>query len=109
MPFLGLFTKRILLSGARQHRPHIMIDTIIAEKEAQRNNSFQTFMSIASIVVALLFGLPAVYDTFSITRKSLSFFSQDIPCLTVENTSLFAWIFVMAMLCVYMCRKYKKK
>ena len=84
-------------------------DTIIAEKEAQRNNSFQTFMSIASIVVALLFGLPAVYDTFSITRKSLSFFSQDIPCLTVENTSLFAWIFIMAMLCAYMCRKYKKK
>ncbi len=85
------------------------LDRIIADKESQRSNSFQTFMSVAGFVVALLFGLPAIYETLSIIREICCFIEKDIPYLTAANTSFLMWVMLMVLLIAYMWRKYRKK
>lgn len=85
------------------------LDRIIADKESQRSNSFQTFMSVAGFVVALLFGLPAIYETLSILREICCFIGKDIPYLTVANASFLIWVMLIVFLIAYMLRKYRRK
>lgn len=85
------------------------MDRIIADTESRKNDSFQIFISIASFIIALLFGLPTIYDTFSFVRELSSFINCDIPFLTVKNASLIAWIMLMLILGVFCWSKCRKK
>lgn len=85
------------------------LDRIIADKESKRNNSFQTFMSVAGFIVALLFGLPAIYETLSIIRQFCFFIEKDIPYITATNLSFAVWVLLIVLIIAYMRKKYRKK
>lgn len=85
------------------------LDRIIADAESKKNNSFQVFISIASFIIALLFGLPSIYETFSVIRELCFFIDYDIRLLTVKNASFVAWFLLMLMLSAFCWKKYKTK
>ena len=85
------------------------LDKIITDERTKRDNSFQTFISIASFIVASLFGLPAIYETLSIIRDLCCFIEKDIPYLTTKNLSFIVWLLLITLIFVSMRKKYRKK
>lgn len=85
------------------------LDKIITDERTKRDNSFQTFISIASFIVALLFVLPAIYETLSIIRDLCCFIEKDIPYLTTKNLSFIVWLLLITLIFVSMRKKYRKK
>ena len=74
------------------------LDRIITDNESHRNNSFQSFVSIVSVIMALVFGLPAIHETLSIVRKWFCFCSEDIPFLSINNISVVLWLLLIALI-----------
>lgn len=87
------------------------LDCIIADDERQRYDKLQSFLSFGGLVMALVFGLPAIYETIKIIRGFCTFLPNDIPVLTITNTSVGVWIFLIVVLFVRICcsRKIHKK
>ena len=80
------------------------LDCIIADDERQRYDKLQSFLSIGGLVMALVFGLPAIYETIKIIRGFCTFLPNDIPVLTITNTSVGVWIILIVVLLVRICR-----
>ena len=76
------------------------VDCILAEEEAKKQASLQNVIGFGGLIMAALFGLPAIYETFSILRQVCTFISIDIPAFTIENFSVFVWL---ALLCIFIC------
>lgn len=85
------------------------INEIIRDEEDQRNSKFQNFLSISGVVLALVFGLPAIHDTLSIIRPLVFFIKGDIPYVSVANASFFIWSVLTFFLAQYIFKKQKKK
>lgn len=83
------------------------LDCIIADDERQRYDKLQSFLSIGGLVMALVFGLPAIYETIRIIRGFCTFLPNDIPVLTITNTSVGVWIVLIVVLLVRICRSRK--
>lgn len=49
------------------------IDRILADEESQRYEKLNNFISIVGLIMASVFGLPAIYDTFKILRGLCTF------------------------------------
>lgn len=74
------------------------IDRILIDEEAQRYGELQNFLAIGGLVMALVFGLPAIRETVSIIRILCSFIKNNIPVLTVNNVSVAIWVSLIAIL-----------
>lgn len=83
------------------------IDRILTDEESQRHEKLNNFISIVGLIVALVFGLPAIYDTFKILRGLCAFITYNIPLLTIENTSFGVWIILIIVLTVNIFRSRK--
>lgn len=75
------------------------IDCILADEEAKRQETLQNVIGFGGLVMAALFGLPAIYETISIIRNVCDFITVDIPVLTIKNVSFWVWIIVLGILC----------
>ena len=85
------------------------INEIIRDEENQRDSNFQNFLSISGVVLALVFGLPAIQDTLSIIRPLVFFIKGDIPYVSIANASFFIWSVSTFFLVHYILKKQKKK
>lgn len=83
------------------------IDRILADEESQRYEKLNNFISIVGLIMALVFGLPAIYDTFKILRNLCTFITCNIPILTIENTSVGVWVLLIIVLTVKILRSRK--
>lgn len=70
------------------------MDAIITENRATKNLKFQNFLSIGGVLLTIIFGLPAIYETATILKKCL-FPRIDIPIITIENTSIVIWVLLV--------------
>ena len=43
-------------------------------------------------MLALIFGLPAIYESLEIIRNALGFILVDVPIITLENLSVVLWM-----------------
>lgn len=87
------------------------LDCIISDDERQRYDRLQSFLSLGGLIMASVFGLPAIYETITIIREFFAFIQYDIPVLTIGNTSVGIWFLAMIVLVfrVYHPRRIKKK
>ncbi len=74
------------------------IDCIIADEEAKKQEALQNVIGFGGLLIAALFGLPAIYETNSIIRRMCTFIRWDIPFLTIENFSIFVWVITLCVL-----------
>lgn len=74
------------------------IDCILADEEAKRQESLQNIIGFGGLVMAALFGLPAIYETISIIRQICIFITIDIPVFTIENFSVLVWLVVLLII-----------
>ena len=70
------------------------MDAIITENRATKNLKFQNFLSIGGVLLTIIFGLPAIYETATILKKCL-FPRIDIPIITIENSSIVIWVLLV--------------
>lgn len=68
------------------------MDSILKEEEERKEENFQKFLAVGGFLLALLFGLPAIYETLVIIRSVFNYISYDIPIVTIENFSVFLWL-----------------
>lgn len=68
------------------------INSILKAEENKKVEEFQNFLSIGGFLLTLVFGLPSIYETFSILRECCWFLSSDIPILTLGNVSVIVWV-----------------
>lgn len=68
------------------------IDNILKEQQLEKDNSFQNFVSIGGLLLAIFFGLPSIYETLGILRTFCSFFPDNIPYISHTNASIFLWL-----------------
>lgn len=71
------------------------IDRILTNEETNRRESMQDFLSIISIIMAVVFGLPAIHETVGFLRTGLCAYRGDIPWISVVNTSIVLWIILI--------------
>ena len=83
------------------------IDRLLTDEESQRYEKLNNFISIVGLIMASVFGLPAIYDTFKILRGLCVFITYNIPLLTIENTSFGVWILLIIVLIVKIFRSRK--
>ena len=83
------------------------IDCLLTDEESQRYEKLNNFISIVGLIMASVFGLPAIYDTFKILRGLCVFITYNIPLLTIENTSFGVWILLIIVLIVKIFRSRK--
>lgn len=74
------------------------VDCILADEETKRQESLQNVIGFGGLIMAALFGLPAIYETISIIRRICTFIVIDIPMFTIENFSVFVWLVVLFVL-----------
>lgn len=84
------------------------IDSILADEETKRQESLQNVIGFGGLVMAALFGLPAIYETISIIRQICTFITIDIPVFTIENFSVLVWIVVLVVL-ICALRSWRRK
>lgn len=88
----------------------ISIDAIIKDEIEEKNLNFQNFLSIGGILLTAVFGLPAIHETLTLLRMSNIIIKQDIPIITIENSSIMLWIFLIVFLYIKLfIKRYKKK
>jgi len=76
------------------------IDAIIENDNNTKSLNFQNFLSIGGFLLTVIFGLPAIYETLTILRKSNLFINKDIAILTIDNCSIAIWIALTIILTV---------
>lgn len=68
------------------------IDSILKAEEKEKAERFESFLAVGGFMLALIFGLPAIYETVEIIRNVFGFISVDVPVITLENLSVALWI-----------------
>ena len=71
------------------------IDCILADEETKRQDLLQNVIGFGGLIMAAVFGLPAIYETLSIIRQMCTFITFDIPILTIANFSVLMWVVVL--------------
>lgn len=68
----------------------VALDNILKDEEQRQNEHFLNFISIGSLMLSLIFGLPSIHDALLILQKTFGLYN--IPYLTLENSSVGLWI-----------------
>lgn len=84
----------------------VAINNLIEKKVQNEKERLQNGLALSGLFFSIIFGLPAICETFVIIRKIMYFVRGDIPYITIENISVITWMVVV----VIIGRKlYKKK
>lgn len=82
------------------------LNNILKEEEQKRNENLLNFISIGSLMLSIIFGLPSIYEALSILRKTfLCIIKNDIPYLTLESTSVILWLLLNLFISVRLLLK----
>lgn len=82
------------------------LNNILKDEEQKRNEAFLNFISIGSLMLSIIFGLPSIYEALSILRKTfLCIVENDIPYLTLESTSVILWLLLNLFILIRLLRK----
>lgn len=84
------------------------INNILEQKNANKIQTLQNVLSVGALMFSVLFGLPAITDTFVLLRGIFSFIQTDIPILTVNNFSFGIWLLVNSIIACFVLFKGKK-
>lgn len=84
------------------------INEILYEKEREREERFQNFVAIGSLLLALVFGLPAIYETFTILRGLYIMPMVDIPYISIKGISTVVWLVMIGIIFIRISR-FKKE
>lgn len=80
------------------------IDKIILENESQKRGHLQRTIEIIGLMLAVIIGLPSIYDTVFFIREYFNFICIDIPVVSVKNFSLLIWLLLIAWLIWMICK-----
>ena len=78
------------LTGAKQEA----LNEILKEKELEKQERFQNFISIGSLMLSFVFGLPGIRETVSVLRSMCIWCKSDIPHVSINGISFGIWIFL---------------
>lgn len=92
------------LTNAKQEA----INELLYEKEREREESFQNFVAIGSLLLALVFGLPAIYETFTILRGLFIMPMVDVPYISIKGISTIVWIVMNGIIFIRIIRLKKE-
>ncbi len=81
------------------------IDSILTSKQQIKNNNFQNFIAIGSLLLAILGRLPSIHDTLRSLRESLTFLPQNIPHISIDNTSVILWLLLNVYIIYHIFKK----
>lgn len=81
------------------------IDNILTNKQQLQNDHFQNFIAIGSLLLAIFWGFPSIHDTLELLRKCLTFIPQNIPFVSVDNSSILLWLLLNAYIIYRIVRK----
>lgn len=84
------------------------IDRIQASKETLIRERNQSLLSIISLVLTAVFGLPAIHDTISLLHTALWKNHADIPYLSIDSISIFCWFLLLICLIYWFYRTIQK-
>lgn len=76
------------------------INNILQQDEKQKTVKFEKFLSIGGFLLAVVFGLPSIYDTIVILRRLCFWWAHDIPFITLENFSVFLWLVISSLILI---------
>lgn len=72
----------------------IALDKILEQQKQKKIDEFQNFLTTGGLILSILFGLPAIKDTFLIIRNSLYSIPRDIAYISLDGLSLIIWILI---------------
>lgn len=69
------------------------LNNILRDEEQKKNEHFINFISAGTLILSIVFGLPSIYESLSILRKTtLVILENNIPYITIKNSSVILWI-----------------
>lgn len=69
------------------------LNNILKDEEQKKNEHFINFISVGTLMLSIVFGLPSIYESLSILRKTtLGILENNIPYITIENSSIILWL-----------------
>ena len=84
----------------------VAINNLIEKKVQNEKERLQNGLALSGLFFSIIFGLPAICETFVIIRKIMYFVRGDIPYITIENISV---ITCMVVVVIIGRKLYKKK
>ena len=81
----------------------IALDNILKDKEQQRSEHFLNSISVGSLVLSLIFGLPSIYEALQILQKTFNIYN--VPYLTLENSSVGLWFLLNLFIVIKLLSK----
>lgn len=72
----------------------VALDKILEQQKQKRIDEFQNFLTTGGLILSILFGLPAIKDTFLIIRNSFYFLPKDIVYISLNGLSLTIWLLI---------------
>ena len=86
------------------------INNLLNQKEQEKNECFQNYISTGGLLLTLIFGLPSLYESLTIIREFFSFIPFDIPYLSILNISIISWLAlnVLVILNIYLKKRQSK-
>ena len=86
------------------------LNQLLSDEETKKTETLQDFISLASILLTAIFGLPSIYETLGLLRQYCSFIKKNIPYLSQTNMSIVVWFIILIMICVnYLYQRFKRK
>lgn len=62
-------------------------------KNQKKNEHFINFISVGTLMLSIVFGLPSIYESLNILRKTTwGILENNIPYITIENSSIILWL-----------------
>lgn len=69
------------------------LNNILKDEEQKKNEHFINFISVGTLMLSIVFGLPSIYESLSILRKTTwGILENNIPYITIENSSIILWL-----------------
>ena len=72
----------------------VAINNLIEKKvQNEKEKAFQNGLALSGLFFSIIFGLPAICETFVIIRKIMYFVKRgDIPYITIKKISAITWM-----------------
>lgn len=69
------------------------LNNILKDEEQKKNEHFINFISVGTLMLSIVFGLPSIYESLNILRKTTwGILENNIPYITIENSSIILWL-----------------
>lgn len=82
------------------------LNNILKDEEQKKNEHFINFISVGTLMLSIVFGLPSIYESLSILRKTTwGILENNIPYITIENSSIILWLLLNFFIIIWLLFK----